>query len=220
MAVSDYSEPLDRDTLATVVADVVDEKIEDRIEAELQHHKKHLAQAEQERDELREELQGMPSNSTFRYTFAKMAEELSGEAVEDYSKQPHEHMSKFTSVRDEINELYRTVEAHKATLQDVGHGKADGKEDAWNRTVEAANNLHGTSGENTVSVDGRYDVVLFASNIQQATGFSERYCLSLIEEFGEKHGGTWKAYEPPSEQNNGNARRKRLYIDLDVWNDD
>ena len=194
--------------------------MQERIDAELQDYKKQLAQAEQERDKLREELQGIPSNSTFRYTFAKMAEEVSGETVEDYSKEPHEHMSKFASVRDEINELHRTVEAHKATLQDVGHGKAEGKEDAWNRTIEAANNLHGTSGENTVTVDGRYDVVLFGSNIQQATGFSERYCLSLLEEFGEKHGVTWKAYEPPSEQNNGNARRKRLYIDLDVWDDD
>jgi chromosome segregation ATPase len=219
MAVTDYSEPLNREDLATVVAELVDEKVEEQIDAELQQYTEQLAQAEQERDELRKRLQRMPSNSTLRYTFAKMAEEVSGEAVEDYSKEPHEHMSKFAVVRNELNELYRTVEAHKATLQTVGHGKADGKEDAWKRTVEAANNLHGTAGENTVTVDGRYDVVLFASNIQQATGYSERYCLSLLEEFGEKHGVTWKPYEPPSEQNNGNARRKRLYLDLDVWDD-
>ncbi|WP_266083282.1 hypothetical protein [Haladaptatus caseinilyticus] len=41
----------------------------------------------------------------------------------------------------------------------------------------------------------------------------------LLEEFDEKHGVTWNAYEPPSEQNNGNAQRKRLYFNLDVWDE-
>jgi hypothetical protein len=158
-------------------------------------------------------------NNAFRFVVARLVEKLTSHDVDDYTAEPHEYLDELSEVTDRINELEKTAEEHQATLDQFGHGKANGKGEAWHDVVEAAQNLEGTS-ENTVSVDGTYDVVLFGQNIQQATGFTERYCLDLIEEFGEKTGATWKPYEPPSAGQKNNTRRKRLYVDLDVWGDD
>ena len=211
--------------ISDAILELIDAKVEERVAEEAADLRQELAEAEAERDELREKVDNQTPLTAFRVTIGKIAEELSGQDIDDYTVPPRNHLGKFAATRDDINDLLRTMDKHDSALDSLGHGKPEGKDDAWQRIVTTANNLHGNS-ENTVNVDGRYDAVLYWKDIQSATGYSERYCKKLISIFGDedsddkKRGANCEDYEPPSPQNDHNARRKRLYIDLDVWSND
>lgn len=230
MAISEQVEDIDdvddgEYTLEEYIEQKVEEKVEERVATETADLRREL-EAERTRRRMLERVVAendrqrvsIRKNSVTHTQVNHLAQSLTGASVDDYSEDPMARRSDFADVREELNEITRTIDEHDDALDAAGHGKPDGKADAWQRVVEAANNLYGSSAENTVDVDGQYDVVLYWRNIQQATGYSERYCKKLLSDFGgDKRGTEWKKHEPPSENNKGNVRRKRLYVDLDVW---
>lgn len=226
MAVSDRVREVDDEAdLRDVVRQVVAEETAD-LREELDATKRRNRQLERALATVhRQQSRDVVTQTIFRRTLNRFIEALSEEEIEDYTEFPLSHIGHVKGVQSDINDLLTTVGEHDDALDALGHGKPQGKLDAWQRIVSAAENLEGNS-ENTVSDFGRYDVVLYWDNIQQATGYSERYCKKLISEFGDegrkhkKSGVECQDYEPPSAKNDHNARRKRLYIDLDVWSEE
>ena len=180
-----------------------------------------LTALEEENEKLREELSAKVDINGYRYIMNSLAEILGDAEVNDYTSDPLDRLGSFRSLREEVDGLQSTVEDHQTTLDKFGEGKSGGKEEAWYATVKAAQNLAGSTPDNTVTgKDTEYDAVMYARNIVQATGYSKRYALDLIEEWGEeKQGTTWFPYKAATSGNKNNATRKRLLIDLDVWGD-
>lgn len=111
---------------------------------------------------------------------------------------------------DRVDDVEEFVETY-------GDQKARDPDEAWVQIVQAAKNLADNPAN---TVEGTAEVCLYVENLEQATGYSDRHCSNLIEEYGEeKAGARWVPYKPASASSNGSAQRKHLVVDLDVWGD-
>jgi len=117
----------------------------------------------------REQSRELVTQTVFRRTLNQFADALSDTTIDDHTGHPLSNLGQVETVRTDINELFTTIDDHASALDQLGHGKPEGRTDAWNRIVDSAQNLHGEA-EHTVNVDGRYDVVLYWQDIKQATG--------------------------------------------------
>lgn len=176
-------------------------------------------QLRSELDEVRQEL---------RQTQSKLEDKANEQALNEFIKFLTDGDVDFTKgatanrhlLRDWNDRVTETIDRSKrnaSRLDDVYEDDRGGVASAWTATVEAASQ-HADMREHSLPENR---VVLYKKQIAAATGRTERQALNYIEEWGEsKQGCTWKPYEPPSEYNSGEAKKKRLIIDLDVWGDD
>lgn len=163
---------------------------------------------------LRDELHDLRYDSVTKQSIAFLADALSGD-VDDYSKDPMQYTDHFEQIHDRVESVEKSVSSHETRLENVGTKKSQGKEDAWLATVTAAHNLYGMRDENTGPNQTAY---LYIGNLEQATGYSDRRCSQLIDEWAEEKPGTKKRdYRRGETQTRGNSRRKRLAVDLEVW---
>lgn len=118
-------------------------------------------------------------------------------------------------ILDEFERLRETVYDLDDFMDSYGVEKPRDQDEAWVQIVNAARNKKGNPSH---QIQGSNDVSLFIENLETVTGFSDRHCSGLIEQYGkEKRGMRWIKHEPASAANKHNATKKQLVIDLDVW---
>lgn len=162
-------------------------------------------------DAIEAELEKKAQESALRVSMARLAEAVTGDEA-DYSDDAFQHadsvVTAFEGLREELVELQQFRDTY-------GEEKARDQDEAWFQAVRAATNLENNPAN---KIKGTSEVALYISNLEQATGYSDRHCSNLIETWGEEKEGTrWVAYEAASAGNNHNETKKHIAIDLDVW---
>lgn len=160
-------------------------------------------------DDLEERVQSNGDTLVSKTTVNHLLVALTNANVGDYTNDPMQ-------LRENVAEVGSMVYRHESIVEEQQSIVDDPMGDNWSKIVEAANNLAGTAGHTRPN----NHVALYGSDIVQATGHTERYAFNLIEKFGQdasKQGVTWQPHEPPQASNNHSAKKKALFIDLDVW---
>lgn len=189
-------------------ADLIErvESLEDRVR-----------ELEAENEELRERVETTDDRAVTTTTVNHLLAALSGGDIDDYAADPMRYRDVAADLQTRLEHVETGLSEHADRLDkfDQGdHGKGSG---AWGAIVEEAKRCQGQSGYN---LSGNR-VQLHTDDIARATGRSERMASNYIEDFGEdKRGADWRPYKPPNSANNGEPKRKRLVVDLDVWGDE
>lgn len=170
---------------------------------------------EDEVKELRSEVQDLHAEldrvsessvdvTVFNHLLERLIPELD---VDDYTSDPMQHLA---TVESFGKKLTQTVDAVEEAPENP---KRDPMTDNWQNVVEHARTLK--DNPNHKSRDGF--VVLYAQDVADATGNSNRWARDLIKELGESHeGAKWRA--PKENPKSGSQdRKKALYVNLDVW---
>jgi len=118
-------------------------------------------------------------------------------------------------ILEEFKTLRATVRELEQFKDEYGVGEARDKDEAWAQILTAARNKQ--DNPNHV-IQGTKEITLFVETLETVTGYSDRHCSNLIDEYAsEKRGCRKVEYEPASAANNNNATRKQLVVDLAVW---
>lgn len=165
-------------------------------------------------DELEEQVQvnsGSLDAAEARIAFANLASAITGRdipASNDMVQSSKVILNEFEAMRERVNELEEFKDSY-------GVGKARDEDEAWTMIVDAARNKQDNPNHRIKDTN---EVALFVENLETVTGYSDRHCSSLIDDFAEEKRGTRKVdYQPASAANNNSATRKQLVVDLDVW---
>jgi len=150
------------------------------------------------------DLDNVASADTVNIYFAKLAEGL-GADVDDYTADAMQHVQ---AIASEFEALQEVVREQQKVINDLDDPETRSQDEAWLNVVEMARNKY--TGSRKVKLD--------REEIQKATGYSARHCGNKIEDWGQsKHGCTWQSYKPPSEARQGSAKKKKLVIDMEEW---
>lgn len=172
-----------------------------------------LSQSSPLKKELDEKTDNKLTQSEARVAFAELASAITGREVSRANRM----VESAQIILDEFETLRERVDAHEEFMDSYGVDKPRDQDEAWVKIVDAARNKK-NNPEHVVK--GSNEVALFIENIETATGFSDRHCSDLIEQYGkEKKGTRWIAHERATAANNHSATKKQLVIDLDVWGD-
>lgn len=165
-------------------------------------------------DELEEQVN---ANSTSvdaaeaRIAMASLASAITGRDISrsnDMVESSKVILEEFQQLRERVGELEEFMDSY-------GVEKPRDENEAWKKIVDAARNKQHNP---THAIKGTNEVSLYIDNLETATGFSDRHCSTLIEDFADdKRGTRMVGYEPASAANNHSATKKQLVIDLDVW---
>lgn len=195
---------VDADKLASLVERV--ESLEDR-----------LAEAEAENERLRERVDTNTNEHVNKTQVNHLLAALTGGEFDDYTADPMQYRAIAADFNARVCGVEETVAEHAEAVEQLDsgdHGKGSG---AWHAIVEEAKRCEGTADHDLPNDRVR----LYCDDISRATGRSERMASNYIEDFGaSKRGADWRPYKPPSNANGGEAQKKSLVVDLDVWGDD
>lgn len=175
----------------------------------------------EDKSELEQRLDDLEDNSVTRTSLNVLLQALTGGDIDDMTADPMQCREYAVDVNDRISDLESDVAAHDDKISTIGEGESSGPEEAWHNITQAAQRLAG-SRENGLPNNR---VRLYVDNIAQATGKCERHASNYIDRFGgdtkhSKRGAKKRDYKPPSNQNGGEAQKKSLVVDLDVWGED
>lgn len=175
----------------------------------------------EDKKQLEEQVSQMQVNYVTRTSFNILLQALTGAEINDMTADPVQSRDYAIDFNNRVDELEADIAKHEDKISNIGEGESSGPEEAWHNITEAAKRLSG-SRENILPNNR---VTLYVDNISQATGKSERMASNYIDRFGgdgkhSKRGVKKRDYKPPSSSNGGEARKKSLVVDLDVWGDD
>lgn len=178
---------------------------------ELETEVSRLRELEQRVQELERRQPNKAQESSLNFAFATLAQSLVDEEVSNTQNAP----DSATMVAEEFEQLRERLAHLEEFESSFGERDARNRDEAWFQAVRAASNLENNPQNN---IKNTSEVALYIDNLEQATGYTDRHCSNLIEEWGEeKDGARWVAHREASEANKGNATRKHIAIDLDVW---
>jgi len=192
----------------TTDGDLIDrvESLEDRV-----------CELEAENERLREQVGKHDRDKAAKLTINHLLAALSGADIDDYAADPMQYRNVAEDVQTRLEHVETGLSEQADRLDQFDHGDHGKGSGAWGAIVKEAHRCQGQSGYN---LSGNR-VQLHTDDIARATGRSERMASNYIEDFGEeKRGADWRPYKPPNSANNGEPKRKRLVVDLDVWGDD
>lgn len=176
-----------------------------------------LEKVEEENDELREHLQKRDDNMVTKTAGNHVIGSLLGVDEQDFNDDIFQHKQAAEDFHERFTDVANTVKQHQSKIEKEGTATGDTKEKAWQEVVDKAENL--SSHRDHSLPDNR--VLLYAKEIETATGYSNRRACQLIEEWGqEKEGADWRPYERGSAGTKSNSKKKALKINLDVWGSD
>lgn len=197
----------DGDVSADAVAALVErvESLEERVQ-----------ELEAENERLRDQVDTNTRQHVNATQVNHLLAALTGGDLDDFTADPMRHRDLAADFNARVGDLEDTVAEHGDVVDqlDAGdHGKGSG---AWHAIVEEAKRCQGTADHDLP--DNR--VRLYCEDVSRATGKSQRMASNYIEDFGDaKRGTTWRPYKPPSNANGGEAQKKSLVVDLNVWGD-
>lgn len=186
--------------------------LEARVE-QLENENDELREA---KDDLEERVKKVDGRAASKSTVNLLIGALT-DADMDFTADPGQNREALVGFNTRVETMETMLKRHESKMKKLGKGKTNGPDESWLAIIDAADNLSNSQDHGLPN----NRVKLYAENISQATGKSERMALNYIEDFGEdKEGATWQPYKPPSEQNGGHAQKKTLIVDLDVWGDE
>lgn len=169
---------------------------------------------DQQTQQNAEKLDEMLNMTEARTAFADLASAITGRDISRTNQMPESAQI----ILDEFEKLRDTVDDFEEFMESYGVEKPRNQDEAWVKIVNLARNVQDNPNH---SIKGSNEVSLFIEDLEKATGYSDRHCSDLIEEYGkEKQGTRWIKHEPASAANNHNATKKQLVLDLGVWGED
>jgi hypothetical protein len=191
-------------------AQAVEEMSRDELEAEVSELRGRV-------EDLEEAVEGLNQNTVPMTQLNLILDALLGGGVDDFTEPPATHRDAIEDFGRQLRDVKTRADRHAAVIDTLESGEAKGPDAAWKRVVDAANNLSDSTDHSLPN----NRVALGREEIAQATGKTKRTAQDYIERFGEnRRGADWRPYQPPSEQTGGEAKRKKLIVDLDVWGED
>lgn len=152
--------------------------------------------------------------SQAQVAFAELASAITGRDI----SRGNNMVESAQIVLDEFEKLRDTVDDFEGFMESYGVEKPRNQDEAWVKIVDLARNVQDNPNH---CIQGSNEVSLFIEDLEKATGYSDRHCSDLIEEYGkDKQGTRWIKHEPASAANNHNATKKQLVLDLNVWGED
>lgn len=190
----------------------VEDMSRDELEAEVSELRERIDAIEDRLDE-----KASADRAVTRSSVNLLLDALLGGEVDDFDADPASNRDLVEDLGRRIRDVEQTTAKQQDVVRKLSDGKTSGPDEAFARIVDTARRLSNSS--NHVLPNNR--VWLGCEEIAQATGLGERQASNYIDRFGEERvGADWRSYQPPSEQNGGEARKKKLIIDLDVWGEE
>lgn len=172
-------------------------------------------------DDLESQIAGVRRSAATESAVNLLIKKLTNADV-DMAADPGQNLDAVKDIGERLNSIENTVQRHESEIQQGGAGSNGGSGDHWPNVVEAAQNLR---SDHRHHITDEW-VILYKEDIRTATGLSTRRAGQLIDEWTDeecdKHkAGTRKQdYRPPSADSKGNAQKKALKVDLEVWGDE
>lgn len=141
---------------------------------------------------------------------AQLAEAITGREI----AKTNDMVQSSRVILNEFQQLHERVQTLEEFADSYGDEKARDRTEAWAQIIQAAQNKQDNPSH---TIKGTNEIALYVETLETVTGYSDRHCSNLIDEFADKHGCRKVDYEPASASNNHNATRKQLVVDLDVW---
>jgi len=122
---------------------------------------------------------------------------------------------------ERLSSVEDTVRRHESEIDQNQSISADSQAEHWQRVVEKAQNVQGMS-KHTLADNW---VIMYKEDIAAAIEPGEKRAGQLINEWTDtgskkyQQGTKKQPYKPPASSRNGNAQKKAIKIDLDVWGD-
>lgn len=202
--------PQQRDT--SDLFDVVDELRDELEKVRDENRELHdrVDELENKNDELRSEIEDVNSQSITKTSANHVFSSILGQEADDYNADVYQHKTAAEDFNDRFGELEAAVKRHESVIEEEGTATGDTKEQAWKQVVKVAENLSGH--QKHALPDDR--VLLYAKQIEEATGYGNRRALQLIEEWPEEKEGV--SFRPYKRLSTG-VQQKALKVDLNVW---